>query len=251
MKLDKIIAGDSALVLQRFEEGCIDLTVTSPPYDNMKGYGDSGHTFKFKEIARQLYRVTAIGGVVVWVVNDAVIKGSETGTSFRQALYFIHLGFKLHDTMIYKKTGMSKASVNRYHQIFEYMFVFSKDRAPKTFNPIKDRKNKYVGLLGGNAVGGKSLRGEYGMRFNVWEYANGKNHTARWDDEAFDHPAPFPEKLAQDHIITWSNKGDIVLDCFAGSGTTLKMAKLEKRHYIGIERNKSYVAIARSRVSSV
>lgn len=249
MEIDKIITGDSAIVLQSFPPDCIDLTVTSPPYDNMKDY-EGNADFDFLAIANQLYRVSKIGGVAVWVVNDAVVDGSETGTSFRQALYFMQLGFKLHDTMIYKKTGMSKASVNRYHQIFEYMFIFSKDGAPKTFNPIKDRKNKYVGLLGGNAVGGRSLRGEFGMRFNIWEYANGKNHTAKWNDEALEHPAPFPEALAQDHILSWSNEGDTVLDCFTGSGTTLKMAKILKRHYIGIEKVSKYAGIAERRLSA-
>ncbi len=167
MELNKLYNENNLETMARMENNFIDLTVTSPPYDDMKTY--NGYSFQFEQMARELYRVTKEGGIVVWIVGDAVVNGSETLTSFKQALYFKEIGFNVHDTMIYQKTGMSKASVNRYHQIFEYMFVLVKGK-PKTFNPLKDRKNKYVGTLGRNAVGGKCTRGEFGMRFNVWEF---------------------------------------------------------------------------------
>lgn len=251
MQTNVIYNGNSATLLrEKVDSDSVHLTVTSPPYDNLKDYGE--HKFGFDEfcvISSELYRVTVPGGVVVWVVDNSTDSdGSETTTAEEQKIFFRKIGFSVHDTMIYLKTGMSKASTNRYHQVFEYMYVFSKGK-PRTFHPLKDRKNKYVGRLGGNAVGGKSNRGEYGMRFNVWQYANGKNHTARWNDAALNHPAPFPESLARDHILTWSNPGDIVLDPFAGSGTTLKAAKLLSREYIGMEIVPAFVGLIDERLS--
>lgn len=193
--------------------------------------------------------------MVVWVVGDATIKGSETGTSFRQALYFKEIGFNLHDTMIYEKSGFSNPSSNRYHQVFEYVFVLIKGEL-KTFNPLKDRKN-YCDRRGGGArrqrdgsvytgKGNQKLK-EYGMRFNIWHYSIGGG-VSTGDKIAFNHPATFPEQLAQDHIISWSNEGDIVLDPMFGSGTTLKMAKKNNRHYIGFEINPEYCKIAKARL---
>lgn len=245
MELDKIITGDSAVVLQSFPPDCIDLTVTSPPYDNLRTY--NGFTFDFETIARQLFRVTKAGGVVVWVVGDATVNGSETGTSFKQALYFMQCGFNLHDTMIYQKSGMAFPDSNRYHNVFEYMFVFSKGK-PTTTNIIKDRPNKWVGKAGGNRRGGLCERDEYGARFNVWYYPNGRDNTSK-DRIAFEHPAIFPEDLARDHIISWSNEGDVILDPFCGSGTTPKMASLLKRHYVGVEISAEYVALAEKRLA--
>jgi len=223
MELDKIITGDSALVLQSFPPDCIDLTVTSPPYDNLRTY--NGYTFDFETIARELFRVTKAGGVVVWVVGDATVKGSETGTSFRQALYFMQCGFNLHDTMIYEKAGTLPSS-NRYTQEFEFMFVFSKG-TPKTFNPIMDRKNKWGGEKtfgkssfrdkdGSLKVSGQREVNKIGKRSNIWRYANGYGF-GQSDDIAYKHPATYPEALVSDHIVSWSNEGDIVLDCFAGN----------------------------------
>lgn len=223
----------------RMPDNCIDLTVTSPPYDDLRTY--NGYSFDFQSVAKELYRVTKQGGVVVWVVGDATIKGSETGTSFKQALFFKECGFNLHDTMIYSKTGMKNPSNNRYHQTFEYMFVFSKGK-PSSFNPLKDRKNKYVGVHGGE----KSFRDEYGMRFNVWQYANGGNNTSK--DDVYSHPAVFPEALANDHIISWSNEGDVIYDPFGGSGTTAKMAYLNKRKCIMSEISLEYCELSKQRL---
>lgn len=238
METNRVLIGDSAVVLAAFPDACIDLTVTSPPYDNLRTY--KGFTFDFEAIARQLYRVTKVGGVVVWVVGDATIDGSETGTSFRQALYFKECGFNLHDTMIWEKTGQGAVgSVLGYWQNFEYMFVFTKGK-PTSFNPIEDRKNIQTGnhTVGGgrNADGSGSKRAiierQLGRRMNLWKIQ---------PDELSRHPAPFPEALARDHILSWSNPGDVVLDPFAGSGTTLKAAMQLERQYIGIEISSEYV----------
>lgn len=242
MEINKIYCEDNLETMSRMPKCFVDLVITSPPYDNLRDY--NGYSFEFEKVAIELYRVVKKGGVVVWVVGDSVVNGSETGTSFKQALRFMEIGFKLHDTMIYSKTGMKNPSNNRYHQTFEYMFVFSKGR-PKTFNPIKDRKNKYVGIHGGE----KSFRGEYGMRFNVWQYANGGNNTTK--DKVFAHPAVFPEKLAHDHIISWSNEGDLVYDPFMGSGTTAKMCILNKREWVGSEISREYCNIAEQRVLKI
>ena len=253
MAIDKIYQGDCLEVLKTFEDNSIDLTVTSPPYDNLRTYGGviDGWSFeKFQGIARELYRVTKEGGVVVWIVADATIKGSETGTSFKQALYFMECGFNLHDTMIWEKTGMLPTQ-DRYYNIFEYMFVLSKGR-PKTMNFICDHKTTAGGRVqkkdacinkGAQKNGaGTFVRNEYSRRTNLWRISIGKNK------ETQGHPAPFPEALANDHIISWSNEGDVVLDPFMGSGTTGKMAILNNRNFIGIELNEEYFKIAERRI---
>jgi len=239
----KLLLGDNVTVLRKFPSNSVDLTVTSPPYDQLRDY--NGYSWDFEGVANQLYRVTKEGGVVVWVVGDSTVNGSETLTSFKQALYFASIGFNVHDTMIWEKPHFANPSKNRYHQVFEYMFVFSKV-SPKTFNPIKDRENKYKGVHGGE----RSFREDFGMRYNVWKYANGGGNTSK-DKEAFKHPAPMPEKLANDHIVSWSNEGDLVYDPFMGSGTTAKMAILNKRNFIGSEISKDYCDIAEKRIKDI
>jgi site-specific DNA-methyltransferase (adenine-specific) len=226
----------------------IDLTVTSPPYDNLRNY--NGYSFDFEAISLELFRVTKVGGVVVWVVGDATIDGSETGTSFIQALQFKNIcGFRLHDTMIYKKHSIPQNS-NRYEQHFEYMFVFSKDM-PKVVNLIKEKsltsgtyRNRNNGKGDKSAQQQrdiKTLVSEFKIKGNVWEYDIGKN-------DITEHPAVFPEKLARDHIYSWSNEGDLVYDPFMGSGTTAKMAHLQKRNWIGSEISQEYVDLANKRI---
>lgn len=247
MEMDtvRLFTGECAAVMaQHIPDGSIDLTVTSPPYDNLRTY--KGYTFDFEAIAQQLWRVTKPGGVVVWVVADATINGSETGTSFRQALHFMSLGFNLHDTMIYEKSGAAYPDSNRYWQAWEYMFVFAKFQ-PKTTVLLRDRPNKYVGVMGGNGRGGLCKRDENGIRYNIWRYATGRDNSTL-DRDAYYHPAIFPEPLARDHIISWSNPGDVVLDPMMGSGTTGKMAVQTGRRFIGIDIAAEYVALARERI---
>lgn len=255
IRLNSLYWGDAVDVLSIFPKECIDLTVTSPPYDNLRDY--KKFVFDVETIARELFRVTKQGGVVIWVVGDATVDGDETGTSFRHALCFKETGFLLHDTMIYAKSGFSNPSRNRYHQAFEFMFVFSKG-TPKTFNPIKDRLNRWPGPWGRNTkrqkdgclveAGERKAQEEFGMRYNVWKYNVGKGNSTR-DEMAYKHPAIFPEKLAEDHILSWSNPGDTVLDPMAGSGTTLKMAQKNCRNFIGIEISGEYCHIIKERVS--
>jgi len=244
-KINTIITGDNVAVLQTFSDACIDLVVTSPPYDNLRTYG--GHSWDFEGVARELTRVLKPGGVIVWVVADATVNGSETLTSMRQAIHFKDVcGLRVHDTMIYKKSGVAFPDSNRYLQNTEFMFVLSKYK-PKTVNLIRDRPNKYVGTMGGNKRGGLCTRAEYGIRWNVWRYANGRDNSSK-DREAYKHPAIFPDALARDHILSWSNEGDVVLDPFAGSGTTCVAAKKLNRNYIGIEINSEYVDICEKRL---
>ena len=244
--------GDCATVMaERIPDDAIDLTVTSPPYDNLRTY--NGYTFDFEAIAAQLWRVTKPGGVVVWVVADATINGSETGTSFRQALHFMSLGFNLHDTMIYKIKGTTQQKpVLRYGPCFEYMFVFSKGRPAalnirtfpsSTATKIRSKRQRNNSFCSGYfAVGGGPLP-------NIWEYAVGSGNTSTDGTDA--HPAPFPEALARDHILSWSNPGDLVLDPMMGSGTTIKMAILTGRQAIGIDTSAEYVELARRRIAKV
>ena len=229
--------------MRSLPDNSIDLTVTSPPYDNIRTY--NGFTFDWQATIKELYRVTKDGGVVVWIVSDQTINGSESGTSFKQALYAKDCGFNLHDTMIWMKDSCAFPEATRYYPIFEYMFVWSKG-VPKTFNPIEDRKNKW----GGCAVHGtfrnadgtlrkrsstwkETVCKDVGCRFNVWEIPTEKNNKSG-------HPAVFPLRLAADHIKSWSNEGDTILDPFLGSGTT-RIASCElNRNFIGYEISKEY-----------
>ena len=243
-------------IRQLIPDNSIDLTVTSPPYDDLRDYEE--YDFNFESIARELYRVTKKGGVVVWVVNDATVDGSETGNSFKQTLYFKEIGFNLYDTMIYAKENPMPLTHNRYEQQFEFMFVFSKNRL-KTFNPIK-KENKCAGEMNsgtfrqnGNKLLPKNKMGKIknkSYKNNIWYYKVGRNMTTK-DKFAFEHPAMFPEKLAEDHIKSWSNEGDVILDPFMGSGTTAKMAKKLNRKYVGFEISKKYCEIARQRIDEV
>ncbi len=254
LPLNKIILGDNCEVMRMMPSQSIDLVVTSPPYDDLRTYG--GHSWDFYGVAWNLKRLLKPGGVIVWIVNDATKDGSETGTSMRQALHFKEIGLNLHDTMIWRKDGCQFPATNRYYPIFEYMFVFSHHR-PKSCNQISDRQNKWAGVNvhGTNRQADGSTkrcnaqqRGisrpvkEIGVRYNVWDIPH-------YSVSGESHPATFPESLARDHILTWSNEGDVVLDPFSGSGTTAKMAKHNGRRFIGIEVNPEYVEISRERLA--
>lgn len=255
MKINELFNQTAEEYLQNLPDDFIDLTITSPPYDQLRKY--NGCEFDINIIITELYRATKPGGVCVWVVGDQTINGSETGTSFRQALAFMEHGWNLHDTMIYEKDSISFPETNRYSQIFEYMFVFSKGK-PKTTNIIKDRKNKWFGSkkikgrerqVDGSLSSkrkGNELK-EFGSRFNIWRIPQGANKSSK-DKIAFHHPAIFPEKLAADHIRTWSNEGDIICDVFSGSATTAKMAVLLNRKFTGCEKSEEYFLIGTQRL---
>ena len=251
---------DKALCLIPKES--IDLVVTSPPYDDLRDYtGKITWDFEiFKKIAKQLYRVIKPGGVVVWVVGDKVENGSKSLTSYKQAIFFQTVGFNIYDVIIYEKTGSGPPHPNRYFNSFEYMFVLSKGK-PKAVNILQDKPNKWAGATtygditrrekdGSLTNKGKKVVNEYGTRTNIWKYANGKGFSTK-DQIAYEHPAIFPEKLAEDHIKSWSNPGDIVLDPFGGSGTTAKMAKLLGRDWILIEAVEEYCDIAKKRLEEL
>ena len=260
-QLDRIVSkplllhGDCLELMKDIEDDSINLTVTSPPYDNLRTYNgnnDQWGEHVWKQVIKELYRLTKQCSVVVWIVGDATIKGSETGTSFKQALWAKECGFNLHDTMINKKPAVTFPDANRYYQVFEYMFIFSKGKP--VFNALKDRRNKSAGdvVHGTNrrkdgGVKQPSCKGqiipEYGVRFNVWEIPNpGKAGNT--------HPATFPSGLAADHILSWSNQGDTVLDPFMGSGTTGIACKNLGRKFIGIELDQKYFEIAQERIRS-
>ena len=236
--------------MARMSDGMIDLTVTSPPYDGLRTY--NGYSFPFEDIAKELYRVTKDGGVVVWVVGDATVKGSESGTSFKQALYFMQCGFNLHDTMIWHKPNcFNFGSNNCYRQSFEYMFVLSKGK-PMTINMIKDFPAKSAGKIlkgarkhsdGSRDIVPDFLVGDFKKRDNVWDVNLSSINNG--------HPAVFPEQLATDHILSWSNEGDLIYDPFMGSGTTAKMSILNGRNWIGSETSEDYCKIIEKRVSDM
>ena len=265
---NKLYNEDCLITMGNMDNNSVDLTLTSPPYDDLRTYNEhvggnktefNGYSFPFENIARELFRVTKKGGVVVWVVGDATNKGSETGTSFRQALYFKECGFDLYDTMIYQKTGTPFPQKTRYNQTFEYMFVFSKGK-PNTFNPIM-KKNVTAGAVrhsrkfrnpNGEMVPGFNGKpvNEYGIENNIWLIKNGMNKSTK-DLVAFEHPAIFPEELAVKHIISWTKKDDLVYDPFMGSGTTAKMSILLDRNWIGSELDSTYSDICNRRLQGI
>jgi|ERR1019366_3314364 site-specific DNA-methyltransferase (adenine-specific) len=254
--INKIIEGNCVEVMRNIEDDAIDLTVTSPPYDGLRNY--NGYHFPFEDIAKELFRITKQGGVVVWVVADATIEGSETGTSFKQALFFKEIGFNLHDTMIFrKKNPIPQIYRKRYNNEFEFMFVFSKG-VVKTHNSIlvdclhaglelngttykNYSKNEQTREKFAKPVKDKKIKG------NIWEYVVGKKQE---DQEAKGHPAPFPCELVRDHILSWTNQGDTVLDPMSGSGTTCRVAAEIDRNYIGIDISPEYCDIARVRIKN-
>ena len=249
--INKVIQGDCLEVMKGIPDKSVDMVLTSPPYDNLRTY--KGYTFNFEGIAKEIYRVLKDGGVCVWIVGDATIKGSETGTSFKQALYFKEIGFNLHDTMIWIKPDPIPLTHNRYEQSFEYMYVFSKGK-PSTFNPIKVA-TKFGGKIENmknwsnkDKNQSKRIRDEIIIR-NTERIKHNSWIISVNDGVKLNHPAKFPEKIAEDHILSWSNEGDIVFDPMAGSGTTLKMAKKNNRNYIGIEIAPEYIDIINKRLN--
>ena len=264
IELNRIYNEDCLEGMKRIPDGSVDLTVTSPPYDNLRTYNGNIEQWcfeKFQNIARELYRVTKSGGVVVWIVADATIKGSETGTSFKQALCFKECGFNLHDTMIWDKPNPTPTDPQcfRYYNSFEFMFVFSKGK-PKTCNYIKEKTKNYGKLFGSAPMKNpdgtnrtdrteklkNTTVNEYKIKRNIWTYPIGSGVSS--DKIAHRHPAVFPEQLIKDHILSWSNEGDIVLDPFMGSGTTAVACINTNRNYIGFELDKQYCDIANERI---
>lgn len=251
MEINKVYNESNLETMRRMTDGFIDLVVTSPPYDSLRTY--NGYSFPFEDIAKELFRVIKDGGVLVWVVGDSTKNGSESLTSFSQVLYFKEIGFNVHDTMIYGKNSYMPLTHNRYEQQFEYMFVISKGK-PKTFNPIlipsltagttrnrggsKAKENSYAERLRAE----KTTVNNNKQKGNIWFYDVGKN------DKTL-HNAPFPEHLANDHIVSWSNENDLVYDPFMGSGTTGKIAALQNRNYIGSEISLEYCEMANKRIS--
>jgi DNA modification methylase len=251
IKLNSVYHCDCIELMKSMEENFVDLTVTSPPYDQLRNY--NGYHFDFEGIAKNLFRITKKGGVLVWVVGDKIKNGNRSLTSFKQAIFFQTVGFNVHDVMIYKKKNTPFMRTNAYTNCFEFMFVFSKG-APKTFNPLKAKtirqgKEMLPFNKGADGINRKilgELKPEKTMT-NIWEYAVGLHGTTS-DRIAFKHTAVFPEKLAEDHILSWTNQGDIVFDPMCGSGTTCKMATLLGRNYIGCDISEEYCKIAQERI---
>jgi DNA modification methylase len=270
IEINKIKCGNSIDLMKSIPDNTIDLTVTSPPYDNLRTYKgkikddvvfDEYFSFPFVDMAKELYRITKDGGIVVWVVNDQIVDGGESGSSFRQALKFQEIGFKIYDTMIYHKNGAPFPETGRYSQVFEYMFVLLKGKKPNTVNIIKDKENRWAGVSNFGKRSARTKDGEikkmenftvanYGSRYNVWYINNGSGWTTK-DKFAYEHPAMFPESLAEDHILSWSKEGDIIFDPMCGSGTTPKMAKLNNRNFIGFDINQEYVNISNKRIENI
>lgn len=254
VEINTIYVMECVNFMKKIDDEFIDLTITSPPYDNLRNY--NGYKFQFEEIAEQLFRITKNGGVVVWIVGDKIINGDRTLTSFTQALHFQKIGFNVHDIMIYKKRNTPFMRSNAYTNCYEFMFVFSKGK-PKKFNPLvtvtkRQGREKLVVNKKADGINKKvwGILKKEKTRTNIWEYAVGL-HGSTSDKIAFKHPAVFPEKLAEDHILSWTNEGDLVFDPMCGSGTTCKMAKLHNRNFIGVDISEEYCKIAEERIKNI
>lgn len=250
LPLDQIICGDNCEVMRQLPSESIDLVVTSPPYDDLRTYG--GHSWDFYGVAWNLKRLLKPGGVIVWVVADKTKDGDETGSSFLQASHFKSIGLRLYDTMIYHKANTMPLTHRRYEQNFEYMFVLCNGTSAKSFNPITaeikyPRERRLIMRDGDGRKESFQSSGSERIIGNVWTYKVGGGNIG--DKICHQHPAPFPEPLARDHILSWSNPGDVVLDPFSGSGTTAKMARETGRRFIGIEVNPEYIEISRKRLA--
>ena len=250
--MSELHKGDCLEVMKEIKKDSVDLTVTSPPYGDLRSYNGNNKLWGahvWKELMIDLFKVTKQGGIVVWIAQDKCINGGESGESFKQALFAMECGFRLYDTMIWNKPSPQAPTESRYYDVFEYMFIFSKGK-PKTLNLLKDRKNKSAGAVSSKETrscredrkltGKKRTVAEFSRRFNVWNISRGRNKTS--------HPAVFPEQLANDHVLSWSNEGDVVLDPFMGSGTTGVACKNLNRNFIGIELDEKYFNIARDRI---
>lgn len=240
--MNNVLCGDNTSLILQQENSSVDLILTSPPYDDLRQY--NGYCFDFCQISKELFRVLKVGGVLVWVIGDQVKNKSETGTSFKQVIKFMDIGFLLHDTMIFEKnssTFPARKEGNRYTQIFEYMFVLCKGH-PKTANLICDKENKWAGFKDYSGKLKKPVP-QFSPRTNIWRYTTSKNSTG--------HPAPFPLELARDHILSWTNENDLVLDPFAGSGTTGVACKELNRNFVGYEISQEYTDLANARIEQV
>ena len=229
------------------------MILTSPPYDSLRSY--HGYVFEFEAIAVELYRILKPNRVMVWIVNDATVNGSETGTSFRQALFMKEIGFLLHDTMIYKKRNPMPQKSNRYIQSFEYMFVFTKGK-PIVFNGIQvpciyagctnfGNSNQYT-KDGNKKSKNNTAISQTKLHSNIFEYLVGS--TAKGSCKG--HPAQFPLQLAIDQIQTWSNENELILDPFCGASTTGVACKQLNRNYIGIDISQEYIALSKERIAN-
>lgn len=260
--INKLYLGDNIKIMKTIPDNSVDLVITSPPYDDLRDYENKilWDYNTFKKVAKQLYRIIKQGGIVVWVIGDKTDKGNKSLTSFKHALFFQEIGFNVYDVIIYEKSGTGPPHPKRYFNAYEYMFILCKGR-PKTVNLLKDKKNSCGGMTtfaevtrreknGTLTNKGKKVINEYGVRTNIWRYNNGKGFSCK-DKIAYNHPAIFPEKLVEDHILSWSNPGDIVLDPFGGSGTTAKVSLEQNRKWIYIEKVKKYYDIAEIRIKNI
>jgi len=257
MELNKILKGDCLELMENIEDKSIDMIITSPPYDDIKNYNyNLNWNFGiFKLISNEMNRVLKDGGVIIWVVNDKTQNGSESLSSFKQVIFFNELGLKLYDTMIYKKLNYTPLTHRRYEQEFEYMFCLSKG-IPKTFNPIKI-KCKYGGTKSRGSPSfyksnndnltkiNKYIINNEKIKGNIFEYNTGSLTNIK-----LNHPAVFPLELVNDQIISWSNENDIILDCFAGSGTTAIACINTNRNYILMEKEEKYIDIINDRIKN-
>lgn len=259
-KTNQIYNLDCISGMRELETNSIDMILTSPPYDNLRNYNNNiselWNEDVWKKVFNETYRVLKDNSVMVWVVGDATLQGSETGTSFKQALYAKEIGFSIHDTMIYQKqTPIPQFKSHRYTSSFEYMFIFSKDtpkRGTMLTEPTKQKgridKNYRGQVTANESYIGKQIKiiKDIKKKTNIWIYSQNNGI-----DRTINHKAQFPENLASDHIISWSNENDLILDPFMGSGTTAKMALLNNRKYLGFEINQEYVNMTNNRIKSL
>lgn len=252
---NQIICGDSVEILRSFPDNSIDIVVTSPPYDAIRDY--KGFSYDLHATGKEIQRVLKLGGVAVIVIQDQTKNFGKTLTSFRTILDWCDsFGFKLFETVIYRKYGAEGAWWNKRFRVdHEYIPIFLKGERPQYFNK---EHLKIPSKHGGKTLTGGGTRLTNGIRIatraikinlmkcrgTIWEYLTAGDGSRL----KHEHPATFPDKLPYDFIQCFCPEGGIVLDPFVGSGTTTVAAKNLGRRYIGIDIAPEYCAIAEKRM---
>lgn len=257
-KLNEVYCGDCVKLMKLLPDSTIDLVVTSPPYDKIRDYNGSIH-FDLHKTGQEIFRVLKSGGIAVMVIQDQTKNFGKSLTSFKTIIDWCdNIGFKLFETIIYRKNGSEGVWwTKRFRVDHEYMPIFLKGKKPQYFNkePLKIPSKHGGKVMTGS--GSRKTNGETQKtvtrainfkkcRGTIWNYlmAGDKNPLKR------KHPAVFPDKIPYDFIQCFCPEEGIVLDPFAGSGSTLVMAKKLRRSFIGFDIVPEYCELARERLKT-
>jgi hypothetical protein len=253
-----ILLGDALEILSRIPAGSIPLTLFSPPYDGIRDYGKNW-SLDYKTLGRLLFGATCDGGVCAVVIGDGTKDFAKSLTTFRWAVDWVdNTGWRLFECCIYSRHGNPGAWwTQRFRVDHEYILIFFKGDRLRCFDktalmiPSKHAGKVYSGTDRLTNGGFKKIEpkavNDLKCRGTIWGYATSNSEGNR---TKLEHPATFPDRLADDLIHCFSKPGDLVFDPMCGSGTTCVMAAKAKRDYLGIEINPEYHSIAMKRIQA-